>query len=44
MNPDLLKAKKHFEILAGLRGIAAQAIVAFHFMGVQLGFFLPGRN
>jgi peptidoglycan/LPS O-acetylase OafA/YrhL len=30
--PDLLKSKKHFEILDGLRGIAALAIVIFHFM------------
>jgi peptidoglycan/LPS O-acetylase OafA/YrhL len=30
--PDLLKTKKHFEILDGLRGIAALAIVIFHFM------------
>ena len=29
---DLLKTKKHFEILDGLRGIAALAIVIFHFM------------
>ncbi len=30
--PDLLTTKKHFEILDGLRGIAALAIVIFHFM------------
>lgn len=30
--PDLLKTKKHFEILDGLRGVAALAIVIFHFM------------
>ena len=30
--PDLLKTKKHFEILDGLRGIAALAVVIFHFM------------
>jgi peptidoglycan/LPS O-acetylase OafA/YrhL len=29
---DLLKTKKHFESLDGLRGIAALAIVIFHFM------------
>lgn len=29
---DLLKTKQHFEILDGLRGIAAIAIVVFHFM------------
>ena len=30
--PSLLKTKQHFEILDGLRGIAAIAIVIFHFM------------
>lgn len=30
--PDILKSKKHFEILDGLRGVAALAIVVFHFM------------
>src|SRR3546814_8387324 len=30
--PDTLKTKQHFEILDGLRGIAALAIVIFHFM------------
>src|SRR6478609_8545742 len=29
---DLLKTKQHFEILDGLRGIAALAVVIFHFM------------
>lgn len=29
---DLLKSKTHFQILDGLRGIAALAIVVFHFM------------
>jgi peptidoglycan/LPS O-acetylase OafA/YrhL len=29
---DLIKTKKHFEILDGLRGIAALAVVIFHFM------------
>ena len=28
----LLKTKQHFEILDGLRGIAALAVVIFHFM------------
>ncbi|RQO75222.1 acyltransferase [Pedobacter sp. KBW06] len=32
LSPDLLKTKQHFEILDGLRGIAAIAIVIFHFM------------
>lgn len=31
---DILPAKKHFEILDGLRGIAALAVVIFHFMEV----------
>lgn len=31
-NPNLLKTKQHFEILDGLRGIAAVAVVIFHFM------------
>ena len=30
--PGLLKTKPHFEILDGLRGIAALAVVTFHFM------------
>lgn len=32
INPELLKTKKHFDILDGLRGVAALAIVVFHFM------------
>jgi peptidoglycan/LPS O-acetylase OafA/YrhL len=31
-SPDLLKTKQHFAILDGLRGIAALAVVIFHFM------------
>ncbi len=31
-SPDLLKTTQHFEILDGLRGIAALAVVIFHFM------------
>ncbi|MBT1702544.1 acyltransferase family protein [Chryseosolibacter indicus] len=31
-SPDLLKTKHHFEILDGLRGVAALAVVIFHFM------------
>lgn len=31
-SPDLSKTKQHFEILDGLRGIAALAVVIFHFM------------
>ena len=30
--PALLKTKQHFEILDGLRGVAAVAVVIFHFM------------
>jgi peptidoglycan/LPS O-acetylase OafA/YrhL len=32
--PTLLKTKHHFEILDGLRGVAALAIVLFHFMEI----------
>lgn len=31
-NTELLKTKQHFEILDGLRGIAAVSVVTFHFM------------
>ncbi|MBD1395261.1 acyltransferase family protein [Mucilaginibacter glaciei] len=31
---DILKPKQHFEILDGLRGVAALAVVCFHFMEV----------
>src|ERR1700742_4709871 len=30
--PLILKTKQHFEILDGLRGVAALAVVTFHFM------------
>ena len=30
--PSILKTRQHFEILDGLRGIAAFSIVTFHFM------------
>ena len=30
--PVILETKQHFEILDGLRGIAALAVVTFHFM------------
>jgi len=33
-NPNLLTTKHHFEILDGLRGVAALAIVLFHFMEI----------
>ena len=36
INPALLKTKKHFEILDGLRGIAALAVVIFHFMEMAI--------
>jgi peptidoglycan/LPS O-acetylase OafA/YrhL len=32
ISPALLKTKQHFEILDGLRGVAALAVVTFHFM------------
>ena len=32
LSQGLLKTKKHFEILDGLRGVAAIAVVIFHFM------------
>lgn len=32
LTPDLLKSRQHFHILDGLRGIAALAIVIFHFL------------
>jgi peptidoglycan/LPS O-acetylase OafA/YrhL len=38
LNPNLLKTKQHFEILDGLRGIAALAIVIFHFMEMVYPF------
>lgn len=32
IHPSILKTKTHFEILDGLRGVAALAVVLFHFM------------
>lgn len=32
ITPTILNSKKHFEVLDGLRGVAALAIVVFHFM------------
>lgn len=34
VSPGILKTKQHFEALDGLRGIAALAVVTFHFMEV----------
>jgi peptidoglycan/LPS O-acetylase OafA/YrhL len=34
--PGVLKPKQHFEILDGLRGIAAVAVVFFHFMEIAI--------
>ena len=34
LNPEILKTKQHFEILDGLRGVAALAVVTFHFMEI----------
>ncbi|SKB47182.1 acyltransferase family protein [Daejeonella lutea] len=38
MNTDLLQSKQHFQILDGLRGVAALAIVIFHFMEMVFEF------
>ncbi len=35
-NPELLQTKQHFQILDGLRGIAAIAVVIFHFMEIAI--------
>ena len=37
-NKILLKTKQHFEILDGLRGIAAVAVVIFHLYEVQFQY------
>jgi len=41
LNPEILKTKHHFEILDGLRGVAAIAIVFFHFMEIV---YVPEKN
>lgn len=41
LNPEILKTKQHYEILDGLRGVAAIAIVVFHFMEIV---YLPDKN
>lgn len=35
-NVDLLKTRQHFEILDGLRGVAAIVVVIFHFMEIAI--------
>ncbi len=42
LSSDILKTNQHFEILDGLRGIAALAIVIFHFM--EWVYTDPGKN
>ena len=42
VSPDILRTKQHFVILDGLRGIAALAIVIFHFM--EWVFPDPSKN
>jgi hypothetical protein len=36
LSPEILKTKQHFEILDGLRGVAALSVVAFHFMEMAI--------
>ncbi|MEO6499770.1 MAG: acyltransferase, partial [Mucilaginibacter sp.] len=40
--PELLKTKQHFDILDGLRGVAALAVVTFHFM--EMVYFDYSKN
>ncbi|MBE7169025.1 MAG: acyltransferase [Williamsia sp.] len=42
LNQDVVSTKQHFEILDGLRGVAALAVVVFHFM--EWVFTDPGKN
>jgi len=42
ISPNLLKTKQHFEILDGLRGVAALAVVCFHFM--EMAYSDYGQN
>jgi len=39
IDPKLLKSKPHFEILDGLRGLAALVVVIFHFMEIIITDF-----
>lgn len=41
INTEILKTKQHFEILDGLRGIAALGVVLFHFMEMV---YAPEKN
>ncbi|TDE27219.1 acyltransferase [Flavobacterium ranwuense] len=41
IDTEILKTKQHFEMLDGLRGLAALAIVIFHFMEIV---YLPNKN
>jgi peptidoglycan/LPS O-acetylase OafA/YrhL len=36
LSPDILQTKQHFDILDGLRGVAAIAVVTFHFMEMAI--------
>jgi len=40
--PEILQTKQHFEILDGLRGVAALAVVTFHFM--EMAYSDYGKN
>lgn len=42
LNPTILKTKQHFEILDGLRGVAAISVVIYHF--VEMAFFDFSKN
>lgn len=41
LKPNILQTKQHFQILDGLRGVAAIAIVVFHFMEIV---YSPDKN